>query len=218
MRIIIAECSVSYEGRLSTKLPPAIRAIFLKDDGSIAVHSDDKAYKPLNWMTKSKTIIVPPLQQLPVEWVFANKKEELKILFYNIHHDSSHVLEKVEPGLQKRGTENDLQKWLFDNPQVFNENWIPIAREYPTGAGPVDLFFHDPVSDTWHVVEVKRTAHIHGVDQLSRYVEALVRAEPHKVFVGSIAAFEVKPTAKKLAESRGFHFVELGRDWNLFAD
>jgi RecB family endonuclease NucS len=216
MRVIIAECSVSYEGRLSTKLPPAVRAIFLKDDGSVAIHSDDKAYKPLNWMTKPKTIIVPPIVESPTQWVFANKKEELNIVFHKVFHDSSHELEKIEPGLQKRGTESDLQKWLFANPKIFGKSWIPIAREYPTGAGPVDLFFCDPTTTTWFAVEVKRTAHIHGIDQLSRYVEALTQSEPEKIFGGVIAAFEVKPSAKKLAENRGFKILELGKNWNIF--
>ena len=50
MRLIVARCSVEYEGRLGARLPPAQRLILLKADGSIAVHADSKAYKPLNWM------------------------------------------------------------------------------------------------------------------------------------------------------------------------
>ncbi len=51
VRVIVARCSVTYEGRLGARLPEATRLLVLKADGSIAVHSDAKAYKPLNWMS-----------------------------------------------------------------------------------------------------------------------------------------------------------------------
>ena len=51
MRLLVARCSVSYEGRLGATLAPGVRLVLWKADGSIAVHSDAKAYKPLNWMS-----------------------------------------------------------------------------------------------------------------------------------------------------------------------
>ena len=48
MRVLIADCSVEYEGRLGARLPRALRLVLLKADGSIAVHANAKAYKPLN--------------------------------------------------------------------------------------------------------------------------------------------------------------------------
>src|ERR1044072_6193416 len=51
VRVLSANCSVEYQGRLGARLPPAARLITLKADASIAVHPDAKAYKPLNWMT-----------------------------------------------------------------------------------------------------------------------------------------------------------------------
>src|SRR5690606_37974191 len=50
MRLVIARCSVDYVGRLTAHLPMAPRLILLKADGSVSIHSDDRAYKPLNWM------------------------------------------------------------------------------------------------------------------------------------------------------------------------
>ncbi|MCE7885451.1 MAG: DUF91 domain-containing protein, partial [Actinobacteria bacterium ATB1] len=40
MRLLIARCEVVYEGRLGAHLPPAVRLILVKADGSVAVHSD----------------------------------------------------------------------------------------------------------------------------------------------------------------------------------
>jgi RecB family endonuclease NucS len=60
VRLVVARCSVEYEGRLGARLPPAQRLILLKADGSIAVHADSKAYKPLNWMSPPCTIREEP--------------------------------------------------------------------------------------------------------------------------------------------------------------
>jgi RecB family endonuclease NucS len=51
MRLIVARCAVEYSGRLSARLPEALRLVMLKADGSVLVHADAGGYKPLNWMT-----------------------------------------------------------------------------------------------------------------------------------------------------------------------
>ena len=58
MRLIIAECSVDYAGRLSAHLPRAKRLLVMKADGSVLVHSDSGSYKPLNWMNPPCTVSV----------------------------------------------------------------------------------------------------------------------------------------------------------------
>ena len=51
MRIVIADCSVDYSGRLDAHLERATRVLMLKADGSVLIHSDGGSYKPLNWMS-----------------------------------------------------------------------------------------------------------------------------------------------------------------------
>ena len=51
VRLVIARCSVDYEGRLQAHLPLATRLLMVKADGSVLVHSDGGSYKPLNWMS-----------------------------------------------------------------------------------------------------------------------------------------------------------------------
>ena len=72
MRLVIARCSVDYVGRLSAHLPPATRLLMVKADGSVSVHADDRAYKPLNWMS-------PPcwLEEQPGVWTVRKKIEAL---------------------------------------------------------------------------------------------------------------------------------------------
>jgi hypothetical protein len=48
VRLIVARCSVDYSGRLTARLPEALRLIMLKADGSVLVHADAGGYKPLN--------------------------------------------------------------------------------------------------------------------------------------------------------------------------
>ena len=50
VRLVIARCSVDYVGRLTAHLPEAIRLLLVKNDGSLSIHADDRAYKPLMWM------------------------------------------------------------------------------------------------------------------------------------------------------------------------
>jgi RecB family endonuclease NucS len=52
MRLVIANCTVDYAGRLSAHLPLATRLIMVKADGSVSVHSDGGAYKPLGFLGK----------------------------------------------------------------------------------------------------------------------------------------------------------------------
>ena len=56
MRLVLARCSVDYDGRLTAHLPMADRLLMIKADGSVSIHADDRAYKPLNWMTPPCTI------------------------------------------------------------------------------------------------------------------------------------------------------------------
>ncbi|MDQ1661407.1 MAG: endonuclease, partial [Blastococcus sp.] len=51
VRLVIARCSVDYIGRLTAHLPMATRLLLVKSDGSVSIHADDRAYKPLNWMS-----------------------------------------------------------------------------------------------------------------------------------------------------------------------
>ena len=39
MRLVVARCSVVYEGRLDTSLPEATRLLLVKADGSISIHA-----------------------------------------------------------------------------------------------------------------------------------------------------------------------------------
>ena len=61
VRIIVADCSAEYSGRLNATLGPAKRVILVKADQSCLIFSELGSYKPLNWMCAPCTLreIVP---------------------------------------------------------------------------------------------------------------------------------------------------------------
>jgi endonuclease len=206
VRLVIARCSVDYVGRLTAHLPPALRLLIVKADGSVLVHSDGGSYKPLNWMS-------PPcrLTEEPGRWTVTNRAgETLSISIEDVVSDSSVDL-GVDPGLVKDGVESHLQELLAAQLQVLGDGWRLIRREYPTPIGPVDLMCKD--ADGRSVaVEIKRRGEIDGVEQLTRYLELLNRDPLLAPVQGIFAAQEIKPQARVLATDRGIRCVTLDYD------
>ncbi|SCK55306.1 endonuclease NucS [Streptomyces sp. WMMB 322] len=210
MRLVIARCSVDYAGRLTAHLPSAPRLILVKADGSVSVHADDRAYKPLNWMSPPCTVKESADEACPV-WTVQNKSgEKLIITMEEILHDSSHEL-GTDPGLIKDGVEAHLQELLADRMETLGAGWTLIRREYPTAIGPVDILGRDETGATV-AIEIKRRGEIDGVEQLTRYLDLLNR-DPHLAPVkGVFAAQEIKPQARVLASDRGIGCVTLDYD------
>lgn len=194
MRLVIATCSVDYVGRLTAHLPKATRLLMVKADGSVSVHADDRAYKPLNWMTPPCTLAVHPIaiddpdadsadsssvgsfdeqgadgsaQTAHEEelWVVENKKgEQLRITVHDKISDTTYDLGE-DPGLTKDGVEAHLQELLSQHPEALGEGFTLVRREYPTPIGPVDILTRDASGKTV-AVEVKRRGGIDGVSTL----------------------------------------------------
>ncbi|OIR42060.1 endonuclease [Corynebacterium sp. NML140438] len=217
MRLVIARCSVDYVGRLDAHLPSALRLILMKADGSVSIHADDRAYKPLNWMTPPCTIREQSVVDIDGEdtgdelWIVENPKgEQLRITVEEIVADTSVELGE-DPGLVKDGVESHLQELLAEHISTLGEGYTLVRREYPTAIGPVDLLAKDADGKTV-AVEVKRRGGIDGVEQLTRYVELLNRDSVLRPVQGVFAAQEIKPQARTLAEDRGFRCIVLDYD------
>lgn len=204
MRLVVTRCTVDYQGRLSAHLPEAVRVIMVKADGSVLVHADGGSYKPLNWM--SPPCWITEHGEDVLTWIVENKAgERLTITLHEIVHDSEHHL-GIDPGLVKDGVEAHLQKLLAEHAQSFG--WTLIRREYPTAIGPVDLLCRDADGVTV-AIEVKRRGEIDGVEQLSRYLDLLNRDPLLSPVTGVLAAQEIKPQARTLADDRGIGCVVL---------
>ncbi len=206
MRLVIARCTVEYSGRLTAHLPEATRLIMVKADGTLAIHSDGNASKPLNWM------IAPNVLEVHDDrWEITNtKSERLTIWIHEVLEDVTHDLGD-DPGLVKDGVEAHLQELLAAAPETLEPGLTLIRREYPTDIGPVDLLCSDGTGSTV-AVEVKRRGEIDGVEQLSRYIERLDLDPRLSPVRGIFAAQAIAPQARVIAEARGIEAIEVDYD------
>jgi RecB family endonuclease NucS len=218
VRLVVAECSVDYSGRLSAHLDPARRVLMLKADGSVLVHADGGSYKPLNWMSPPCSLVVEEPDEELVSagvqqvWRVTHGKtgDVLVIRIHDLVIDETVDL-GVDPGLVKDGVEADLQRLLAEQIALLGEGHTLVRREHMTAIGPVDILARD-AGGAAVAVEIKRRGDIDGVEQLTRYLE-LMNRDPHLAPVaGVFAAQEIKPQARTLAEDRGIRCLTLDYD------
>jgi len=150
----------------------ATRLILIKSDGSVSIHADDRAYKPLNWMSPPCSLVElapptldrsSPLRDEPLSalWqVQGRDGDTLQIWLAEVLHDSSHEL-GIDPGLQKDGVEAHLQALLAAHPEALAPGLSLVRREHPTPIGPVDLLCRD-AAGAYVAVEIKRRGEIDG--------------------------------------------------------
>lgn len=206
MRVVIARCSVDYQGRLSAHLPMATRLLMVKADGCVAIHADGGAYKPLNWMNAPNRLV-----EDEGEWTVTNPKgETLRITLDEVISDERWDL-GTDPGLQKDGVEAHLQELLAANCEQLEEGFRLVRREYPTDIGPVDLLCRDAQGRAV-AVEIKRRGEIDGVEQLTRYLEFLNRDPMLRPVRGLFVAQQIKPQARVLASDRDIGWLEVDYD------
>lgn len=206
MRLVLANCTVDYDGRLTAHLPASDRLIMVKADGCVAIHADGGAYKPLNWMNAPNRLV-----EQDGEWrVTSPKGETLRITLHQVHSDTNFDL-GADPGLQKDGVEAHIQELLAADPTSIADGYRLVRREYPTEIGPVDLLCRDEDGGAI-AVEVKRRGEIDGVEQLARYLEFLNRDSTLSPVQGVFVAQEIKPQAKVLAAERNISCVEVDYD------
>jgi endonuclease len=212
VRLVIARCSVDYDGRLTAHLPSALRLLIVKADGSVLVHSDGGSYKPLNWMSPPCRLTEHPAgEDKPAHWTVTNKAGETLTITLEETLSDTAVQLGVDPGLVKDGVEAHLQELLAEQLHLLGDGWRLIRREYPTPIGPVDIMCRDHTGE--HVaVEMKRQAGIDAVEQLTRYLDLLNRDPLLSPVRGVLAAQTIKLQARTLAEDRGIRCVVLDYD------
>src|SRR5436309_2435687 len=206
MRLIVARCEVRYSGRLTAVLPLALRLIMVKSDGSVMVHADTGGFKPQNWMTPP-TAIEEEGGRIVVRKRAGASEDRLDIAIEEVLSDVTHDMGEAA-ALEKDGVEAHLQEALAAAPEWCGEGFRLVRREWPTDIGPVDLMCRDG-EDGWIAVEIKRVGTIDAVEQLSRYLERIRRDPALGSCRGVLAAEQVKPQARVLAEARGLAWVEV---------
>lgn len=211
MRIITASCSAVYTGRGNTTLPIRKRVILVKDDGSVLIHNETGT-KPLNYMGAKTVCTTTEDEQGRKVLVFDSRRENLTVTLHAINFDVIAHLPDDDPGLERDGTESQLQEWLAENMQVFGPDYELIQREHPTLHGPVDLMAKREDCD-YVVIEVKRVATPAAIHQINRYVEAVREEFPNSTVEGVLAAVDIRPKAEELALKKLFRCVTIPTTW-----
>ena len=206
MRLLVARCEVLYTGRLTARLPEAVRLLVFKADGSFLVHDDAGGFRPLNWMTPP-TVLEEGEGTLVVRKRAGKSEDRLEIRLAEVLSDVTHDMGE-SAALQKDGVERDLQAELAAQPQALGEDLSLVRREWPTDIGPVDLMCRDEAGD-WVAVEIKRVGTIDAVEQLTRYLDCIRVDASRAECRGYLVAQTLKPQAIALAESRGIRCVEV---------
>ena len=119
--------------------------------------------------------------------------------------EQEHALE-IADALSKEGVERELQELLAGQPRV--------VRRGPAARAPRVVDRHRPgrpdvpdSEDEWVAVEIKRIGTIDAVEQLTRYLERIRREPAMGGCRGVLAAQQIKPQARVLAQSRGIECV-----------
>ena len=124
---MIAQCTVDYLGRLTAHLPSARRLLLIKADGSVSVHADDRAYKPLNWMS-------PPcwLTDDDSGVYVTNDTSSM-----SSHHATMTSHEHFDPSSFFRvppSSSSSIELFDFSSPPLFaNDDPIVVGHDYDTG-------------------------------------------------------------------------------------
>ncbi len=205
---IVADCEVKYQGRATSTLHRGERLILLKPDGTLLVHTGQKA-KPVNWQPPGAVFDARRQDDRIVMTAYRRKPEELvHIAFHSVHMLAAIPL-RDDAELDLVGSEADIQQLLFEHPQLVEEGFVPRRRERDSKRGFYDI---DGDDGNGHrlIVEVKRTtAGVKEAQQLWRYVEEL-GTDDRKVR-GILMAPRVAEKARKLLADHGLEWQEM--DW-----
>ena len=219
--ILMACCSVVYEGRARSKLGSGDRMIIIKSDGSFMVHQD-RNLEPVNWQppkSQSKTSLKNGVMYLEGSRINPPERLEVKI---KSTYMASYFIGQDSKDLELAGYEENMREMVFENPEIIEEGFRPVNREYMTPNGFLDVLGKDKEGNLV-VLELKsRRAGINAVKQLKRYMDSF---SDHKEFVrGVLVAPSVTDDASELLDEYELEFKSMepprdfGTDKNLTLD
>ncbi|OXN00262.1 endonuclease NucS [Bifidobacterium vansinderenii] len=242
MRIIVADCSAEYSGRLNASLPQAKRVILIKADSSCLIFSELGSYKPLNWMsapckiketdlTDGDASDTPAVDDASVDAADTNVVDDdliapKPIRQLRVTADKSSDVLVVK--LYHVYSDQDFD--LGEDPGLVKDGVEDHLQRYLAeqieriGEGAKLIRREYPTAigpvdimavdaEGMHVaIEIKRHGGIDGVEQLTRYCKLLNRDPLLAPVRGIFAAQTITPQAQVLAKDRGFECLILDYD------
>ena len=152
---VVAECEVTYVGRAMSTAEAGDYVTLIKPDGCFMVQSL-KGVKPRNWQPNTDTltaklgtacglVVFTGSRRSPRETVCVRLLECFTLQAFSLRKDTGFVLS---------GSEADMQKVLWQQPELIEPDLNIIDFELPTGVGSVDLYARDN-EDSFVVIELK---------------------------------------------------------------
>jgi len=198
--VMLARCSVSYEGRARSFLGTGDRLIIIKNDSSIIVHQPVGAMH-VNYMKNAyisvngSTIIARS----------SDGRERLIIEIEDIYDYSSRRMIDNE-SITLSGDEREMQEYIYEHPDIISRDFKPLSREAITRYGYIDILGVEQGS--YVIVECKRIkAGMPEVEQLHRYVERFKKEKGVERVIGVMIAPSISDPAYRYLMDKGYRFV-----------
>ncbi|MDI9615310.1 endonuclease NucS [Methanothermobacter sp.] len=204
--VILACCSASYEGRARSSLGAGERLIIIKPDGTFMVHQDRKV-DPVNWQPpKSRCRVYMKRGSLFLESIRRSPEERLEVELHEVHLISFYLPRDMHE-LTVSGHESDMGDMIIMHPHLIEPGFRPVAREYATSSGFIDILGKDE-NGSLMIIELKsRKAGVSAVKQLRRYVDEF---RDDQVGVrGILVAPSITHDALEMLEDEGLEFREI---------
>ncbi len=207
--IIVARCSVEYEGRGASRLGSGDRIIVIKPDGAVLVHRPT-GYSPVNWQPESHVINVETERENIVLRSIRRRPKEILV----VRLEQVFLLVRVKGLVDKAEfieymNESEISDYIARHPEIVEKGLRVIARERRVGEGYVDILARDK-DNNYVVIEVKRvTASEEAVRQLYSYVEELRKANPDAPIRGILVAPSITKDALMLLNSLGLEYRQI---------
>ncbi|AEC51574.1 hypothetical protein PNA2_0657 [Pyrococcus sp. NA2] len=200
---VFARCKVYYEGRAKSELGEGDRIIIVKPDGTFLVHQNKKR-EPVNWQPPGSIVSIEGNSIISIR---RRPREKLEVELIDVYAVVVFLAEDYKE-LALTGSEAEMAKLIFENPEVIEEGFKPMFREKPIKHGIVDIMGVDKNGNIVILELKRRKADLHAVSQLKRYVDALKEEYGERVR-GILVAPSLTEGAKKLLEKEGLEFRKL---------
>lgn len=168
---LFVRCEVVYDGRASSELATGDRFIICKPDNAFVVHTDSGC-DPQNWMPPGGSITITDTDPLTITAKRNDPKEVIDVICDEVYHGSFMQIEDTAE-LKLQGSERDLQEYIFNNPDVFEDGFRATEMERETPAGPIDIWGYDKDGQPTVLELKRRTGGPDDAEQLHRYMNHL---------------------------------------------
>ncbi len=207
--IMLARCSVEYEGRGASYLGEGDRLIIIKRDLAFLVHRPT-GYSPVNWQPGSSYIDIECSDELlTIKAIRAKPREIVTVKISTIYslllardlEDRAEFIEYID--------EHEMRDVFVRNPSLIEPGLKVISIEKPVEPGFIDMYCTDSKGNIV-VIELKRvTASKEAVQQLARYVNAVKSSIGIKKVRGILVAPSITKSALQLLELHGLEFKQV---------